>query len=201
MVRRILGHFLGSPEKYQPLRIPSAPGGSDFVVRRKKNAAGDIVTEIEWARPRYDLPGLRPGTVETGVSERGPKWRPFGDDGPEDGGSFLPPLPTPPAPPAAENLTPGLPPGGEERPPRPRPPAEAIERIEVVARELGVERASYAEDLKLGHQMNQVLARLAEHGLPLPTEILISRGRALRHPRWPASQPSSRSWRTTMPAS
>jgi len=93
------GHFLTNPEKYQPLRIPSAPGGRDFVAVRKK--VGDqVITEIRWNRPRYDVPGLRPGTVETGVAERGPKWRPLGEEEPPDGdgGSFLPPLPTPPAP-------------------------------------------------------------------------------------------------------
>jgi len=88
------GHFLTNPEKYQPLRIPSAPGGRDFVVRRTK-IGENVVTVLEWARPRYDIAGLAIETVQTGVAEVAAPWVPFPD-------TSLPPLPTSPPPPPEE---------------------------------------------------------------------------------------------------
>lgn len=62
------GHFIGDRETYAPLAVPSSPGSRDFVFRRRR-VEGELVSELEWKRPRYAIPGLRPDTVETGIAE------------------------------------------------------------------------------------------------------------------------------------
>ncbi len=180
------GHFLTEPEKYKPLRIPSAPGGRDFVVRRVKDAQGKIITQLEWRRPRYDLPGLTPETVQTGVAEIRPKWRPLGEDEPPDGdgGSFLPPLPTPPAPvgpvepPIVSNVS--VPPGGgpEDRVPLPtgQERSKTIREANARARELGVPMVEFGDHLELANHLLEGLRQAVEVDIPMPDEILIDGG-------------------------
>lgn len=69
------GHFLHDEATYSPLRIPSAPDGNDFVFRRRRNPeTGELESVLEWARPRYELPGLDEATQQTGVKETGRRW-------------------------------------------------------------------------------------------------------------------------------
>lgn len=66
------GHFVTQPDKYEVLRVPAGPSGRDFTFRRKKEPeTGKVISEVEWHRPRYELPGLSEGTARVGVSEVG----------------------------------------------------------------------------------------------------------------------------------
>ncbi len=76
------GHFIDDKETYAPLRVPAAPGSRDFIFRRRR-VEGELVSELEWKRPRYAIEGLREGTVEVGVEETGARFVPLGLEPPQ----------------------------------------------------------------------------------------------------------------------
>jgi len=71
------GHFQTEPDKYAILSVPASPAGVDFTFRRRKDPqTGEVFSELEWHRPRYDLlpregRGLDEATRQVGVTEIG----------------------------------------------------------------------------------------------------------------------------------
>jgi hypothetical protein len=59
------GHFVVDPERYSPLRIPAQPEGRDFVFKRIRDPeSGDLVSVLHWRTRMYEIPGLKPGTIQ-----------------------------------------------------------------------------------------------------------------------------------------
>lgn len=66
------GTWLGEEIKYEALRCPSGPNGRDWTFRRIKDPqTGELVSQLEWRRPRYELPGLADSVEQTGVTAVG----------------------------------------------------------------------------------------------------------------------------------
>ena len=159
------GHFIPPPEdldwksRYEPLRVPASPAKRDFVVRRVKDPeTGEIVTELRWNRPRYELPGLDPKTRQTGITDIAER-RPGVLDLP--GKRALP-----------DELVPSGPGGRRSLPPR--APAEEIARVEQAGRELGLDLADYADDVEIGRQANRVVETFRQAGWAAPDEVSVA---------------------------
>lgn len=67
------GHFIDDRETYTPLRVPASPGSRDFIFRRRR-VDGELVSELEWKRPRHAIEGLKEGTLQAGVEEVGARY-------------------------------------------------------------------------------------------------------------------------------
>lgn len=54
------GHYHLKPEKYAELKVPSEPGGRQFIARRVKNAdTGEVKTVLEWAPWWEQIPAYK----------------------------------------------------------------------------------------------------------------------------------------------
>lgn len=146
------GHFTTPDTKFDVLRVPAAPDGRDFTFRRAKDPeTGQVRSELVWHRPRYELPGLRPETVQSGVAEVGQRAG------------------------VVNRVTDQLP-TKSVRPGAPLPPGDrgAAALAEQTARELGVRDAQFGDHDAIAERLNFVVRDLTDAGYQAPPVLHIS---------------------------